>query len=229
MRNLGLGVAIGVALLTLVWLNFGRAPTGLDAGSGRPSDGPPPSPPAGPAETIRAGHRATGAVSATPTLGERPAPAPATVSARGPGTLPAASATLSPQQVVDIARRQPAAVRTSPTTVAQAGGQLSVAAVRAGIDAARPAVKRCYEEALSQKAGLAGKLMIKFVVAQEGGKGRIREADLDEEASDETMLNPFLGMCVLKAMGEIEYPAPEGEGEVVVRFPFQFDATPDTP
>jgi len=43
------------------------------------------------------------------------------------------------------------------------------------------------------------------------------------------MLNPFFGMCVLKALGEVEYPAPLGpngeeDGDLLVRYPFTFRA-----
>jgi len=102
-------------------------------------------------------------------------------------------------------------------------GTLSADAVRAGIDAARPAVSRCYEEALQRDPKLGGRLMVRMVVDQAEGKGRIREASIEDDASDEALRgdrSPFLGLCILKAVGEVEYPAPEGDGEIVVRYPY---------
>jgi hypothetical protein len=102
-------------------------------------------------------------------------------------------------------------------------GTLSADAVRAGIDAARPAVSRCYEEALQRDPKLGGRLMVRMVVDQAEGKGRIREAFIEDDASDEVLRgdrSPFLGLCILKAVGEVEYPAPEGDGEIVVRYPY---------
>ncbi len=32
--------------------------------------------------------------------------------------------------------------------------------------------------------------------------------------------HPFLEMCALKSLAAIEYPSPEGEGTMTVRYPF---------
>lgn len=222
MRNVLIGIALGATLAVGAWLLLTR-----------PEVPKISSPPTGPAEPIVATARPeprAGSESPKQPPASRPAPA-----SGGTATSPPPSETprtAPPNDLVEAARRDPAGGPIDPGhTVQTKPGQLSVEAVRAGIDAARPAVKRCYEEALTRQADLGGKLMVRFVVAQHEGKGRIREADIDEEASDEAMLNPFLGMCVLKALGEIEYPAVSdgAEGEVVVRFPFQFNAQPDDP
>jgi hypothetical protein len=228
MRNPGLVLAVALALAALLW--FGLS---LRQGAEPALESPPP----GPAEPIRAGGgdravepRAAGTL---PALGAAPISATATPSGATP-SLPPGFPTLSARQLADIVRHQPAPVPGATPGArparTHAPGQLSPQAVRHGIDAARPAVTRCYDEALRQSPALAGKLLVKFVVAQDDGKGRILEADIEEEGSDAPMLNPFLGMCVLKALGEIEYPVPEGvdggEGEIVVRFPFQFSASP---
>jgi hypothetical protein len=223
MRNPGLFLVVALALAALLWFGFGVFSGAKDASGG---------PPAGPAEAIRAAGAEARAPGTLPPLG-------GTLPAKGvPGvgdaapSLPPGFPTLSREQLEDIVRHQPAPVPGATPgarpTRTHAPGQLSPQAVRHGIDAARPAVTKCYDEALQRSPELAGKLLVKFVVAQDDGKGRILEAEIEEKGSDAPMLNPFLGMCVLKALGEIEYPVPEGvdggEGEVVVRFPFQFSA-----
>ena len=230
MRNPGLFLALALALAGLLWFGFGVFSGARDATGG---------PPAGPAEPIRGGAAVrASAPRAQGTLPPLEATASAPVSNGIPAlalpSLPPGAPTLSPEQLEDIVRHQPAPVPGATPGArparTHAPGQLSPQAVRHGIDAARPAVSKCYDEALQRSPALAGKLLVKFVVAQDDGKGRILEADIEEEGSDAPMLNPFLGMCVLKALGEIEYPVPEGvdggEGEIVVRFPFQFSADP---
>lgn len=227
MRTLFLGIVIGAALMALVWLWVGGGPGGGASRSG---------PPAGPPELIVS--RSTGAASPGTAAGagttNDPPPLPGTPSSAGGSPITSGSMApgsgLSPGSIIDSARQNPAIVRAAPSTVAQKAGLLSSESVRAGVAAATPAVKKCYEEALTQKPGLSGKLLVEFVIAQEGGRGRIREADIDEGGTDEAMLNPFLGMCVLKALGDVEFDPPAstgGDGEIVVRFPFQFESQPD--
>ncbi len=231
MRTLFFGILIGAALMALVWLWVGGGPGGGASRSG---------PPAGPPELIVS--RSTGAASAGTAAGggtgagAQGDPAPVSGPASSTVAPPVTSGSmapgsgLSPGSIIDSARQNPAIARAAPSTVPQKAGLLSSESVRAGVAAATPAVKKCYEEALAQKPGLSGKLLVEFVIAQEGGRGRIREADIDEGGTDEAMLNPFLGMCVLKALGDVEFDPPAstgGDGEIVVRFPFQFESQPD--
>jgi len=227
MRTLFLGILIGAALMALVWLWAGGGPGGTASRSG---------PPAGPPERIIAQSTTSGSPGSGTGAGvpSDPAPVPgATSSAPGSPVTSAsmaAGSVLSPGSIVDSARQNPAVVRAAPSTVPQKSGLLSSDSVRAGVAAATPAVKKCYEEALAQKPGLSGKLLVEFVVAQKNGRGHIQEADIDEGGTDEAMLNPFLGMCVLKALGDVEFDPPastDGDGEIVVRFPFQFASQPD--
>jgi hypothetical protein len=231
MRTLFLGIAIGAALVGLLWLWSGSG--GRTAGDG---------PPAGPPERIVA--RAStapadlrlepGAPPPADLRLERGAPPAAGGGVEPPSTSAGTPSGTGPSSaaIIDSARLDPSVVRAAPSTVPQKGGQLSSESVRVGVAAANPAVKKCYEEALVQKPDLGGKLLVEFVIAQEGGRGRIREADIDEAGTDEAMLNPFLGMCVLKALGEVEFDPPThtgGDGEIVVRFPFHFENRPGDP
>lgn len=101
------------------------------------------------------------------------------------------------------------------------GPTISREAVRGAIDEAKPMVTDCYAQALRRTPDLAGRLVVKFTVVQEAGEGRIRDA----EVVDEGLRRPFLEMCVLDALGKMVYPAPEGEGEVVVTYPFVLQPT----
>ena len=222
MRNILVGLALGIALMGLLWVIQNRE-----------------SPSAGVAMPPLASSAVGAATRARGDSTQVPARVPPTTSAQVAPTYAAPPAepsgapipgSMTPSQIVEAARRDPTA--PIPTSAQlHKPGQLSTDAVRTGIAAARPAVSACYEEALQPKADRGGKLLVEFVIAQDGRKGRIREAKIDEEGSDPAMLNPFLGMCVLKALGEVEYPAPEGdgEGEIVVRFPFQMNPGKETP
>lgn len=88
--------------------------------------------------------------------------------------------------------------------------------VQSAVRAAKPGVVDCYRQALERNPELGGTLRVRFTVARKDGTGRIRDAEI----ADEGLGNPFFEMCVLTALGEMEYPAPDGDGEVVVTYPF---------
>lgn len=101
------------------------------------------------------------------------------------------------------------------------GPRIDPEAVKGAVEQAKPLVADCYAQALRRTPDLAGRLTVKFTVVQEAGEGRIRDA----EVVDEGLQRPFLEMCVLDALGQMTYPAPEGEGEVVVTYPFVLQPT----
>ena len=205
-------IALGVlALAAMLALGYW-----LGARSGGATDTPTAATPV--AETVRGEpstptHRASGAL----VVGQPPLPPLRDGAATSSDPTRTASSgapapRLDPRPLDDPGRAVPVKL-----------GTLSADAVRAGIDAARPAVSRCYEEALQRDPKLGGRLMVRMVVDQAEGKGRIREASIEDDASDEALRgdrSPFLGLCILKAVGEVEYPAPEGDGEIVVRYPY---------
>ncbi|MCA9538743.1 MAG: AgmX/PglI C-terminal domain-containing protein, partial [Myxococcales bacterium] len=96
-------------------------------------------------------------------------------------------------------------------------GRVDKEAVRSAIQSARPVVADCYQQALAGNAELAGTLTVKFTVVSKDDEGRIRDAEIEGEGIG----NPFLEMCVLKALGDTSFPVPDGGGEVVVRYPFK--------
>ena len=53
--------------------------------------------------------------------------------------------------------------------------------------------------------------------------GRLGDAEILEDG----MNNPFMGACVLEALAKVEYPAPEGQGEITVKYPFIFKPAAD--
>ncbi|MEZ4437433.1 MAG: AgmX/PglI C-terminal domain-containing protein [bacterium] len=101
------------------------------------------------------------------------------------------------------------------------GPRIDPEAVKGAVEQAKPLVADCYAQALRRTPDLAGRLTVRFTVVQEAGEGRIRDA----EVVDEGLQRPFLEMCVLDALGQMTYPAPEGEGEVVVTYPFVLQPT----
>lgn len=104
----------------------------------------------------------------------------------------------------------------APPDAAPPRGRVSKEAVREAVGQARPAIVKCYQQALTRAPDLGGRLLVRFTIEHRDGTGRLRDADIEEDGLE----NPFMGMCVLKALAEIEYPTPEGDGVVVVRYPF---------
>ena len=95
-------------------------------------------------------------------------------------------------------------------------GQLSKVDIKMGIEEAIPVVQRCYEQALEASPDLAGKVVVRFSIAAKDGSGRLKDAEIIKDGIG----NPFLGMCMLGAIGKIEFPVPDNEGIVVVNYPF---------
>ncbi|MEZ4467744.1 MAG: AgmX/PglI C-terminal domain-containing protein [bacterium] len=106
----------------------------------------------------------------------------------------------------------------------RAPGTMRKEAVQAAIGTARPAIADCYRQALAQTADLEGVLKVSFTVQAEGGKGHMKDAEIIED----TLGNPFLGMCALRAIAELSFEA-EMDGEVKVNYPFILRPTPDEP
>ncbi len=210
MRNVLIGLVVGGAVCCLLYLTFLRGAE------------PPTSSPQIPGTSVASAAN-------EPTVRGSGPGASTSPSASTPPLQASSAFTLTTEQLVEAARRDRHGGPGDPGTLLHKPGQLSVDAVKAGIDAAKPGITDCYEQALKSSPELSGKLAVEFVVQQHERKGRLKEARIDDEQTDEALKNPFLGMCVLKALGEVEYAAPVGEGEVVVRYPFRLDpGTPDT-
>lgn len=153
-----------------------------------------------------------------------PAPVKAHTRTKAPPPTPEGSTPPRPALEVPPAVRAPLPPVAVPTPTAVAPPPPPTVdrhAVKAAITAAKPGVTDCYQQALARNPELGGILKVQFTVTRQDGTGRIKDAEI----ADEGLGNPFFEMCVLTALGEMEYPAPEGEGEVVVTYPFKLQPT----
>ncbi|MEW5848602.1 MAG: AgmX/PglI C-terminal domain-containing protein [Myxococcota bacterium] len=89
-------------------------------------------------------------------------------------------------------------------------GEAIVKAARAGM----PAMNACYENALKRNSKLRGRMVVGFVIDEEG---HVQDAHLE---SDE-LGDADLGKCVLTRFKRLEFPKPEG-GAVEASFPVVF-------
>ncbi len=187
-----------------------------------PDDPPPPAPTPAP--------RATPILPASlPPLGsappERAAAAPTGAQASGVPAPPGPSLGERALDADDLRRLaamradlpEPAALpRPAAGDAGASTARLDAQDVRTAISAAKPAVAGCYEQALARSPDLAGRLLVQFTIRQGEGKGSLGDAEVIEDG----LGNPFLGMCVIDALAKVDYPAPTGRGEVVVKYPF---------
>ncbi len=80
-----------------------------------------------------------------------------------------------------------------------------------------PQVRRCYEQELGRNPDLAGKLSVKFVISRSG--------DVSQATSrSDTLGSPAVASCVHARFLRMRFPAPKGDGIVVVSYPLVFDA-----
>lgn len=99
-------------------------------------------------------------------------------------------------------------------------GTLDREVIRDGIQAMRPVVESCYLETLADFPDAEGKVTLSFTIAAQNDEGRVELAELDDEKS--TLIDAMLHDCMIKALGDLKFPAPEGNGKVNVRYPFNF-------
>ena len=96
--------------------------------------------------------------------------------------------------------------------------------VQAAVKVARPGIKACFEQALLRNPQLGGRLKVKFTLVTKDGVGKLNDAEIVGDEEEGALNHPFMAMCALKALADVEYPAPEGEGELTVTYPFIFAA-----
>jgi hypothetical protein len=104
-------------------------------------------------------------------------------------------------------------------------GELAPDAVRAVVDAARPALTGCYEAALAYAPGLWGRLGVRFHVTEKGKTDEAFEAE--SQFPDERV-----ALCVLREARKLVFPKPAG-GDLRFVVPLRFwsdrSALPDAP
>jgi outer membrane biosynthesis protein TonB len=102
-----------------------------------------------------------------------------------------------------------------------APGPLSAEAVHRVFVAEAADLRRCYERALSEHAGLAGTLVLELAITAEG---TVRSAQVVESTLDEGLVTD----CIAAEVRLWHFPS--SSGEVHVRYPLELRATlPATP
>ncbi len=96
-------------------------------------------------------------------------------------------------------------------------GAISAEAVAAGVDAQMEAINRCYEDARAKNAALAGKVLVRFSIAQDGTVSRT-------SISSTSLWDPPTEDCVSEQVAQARFPALEGGRVAIVTYPFVFPA-----
>lgn len=106
-------------------------------------------------------------------------------------------------------------------------GSLDREYIQEAIHDMQPLIQECYELARDEEPSLEGRLLVEFVVGGEPDVGGIiEEAGVAASSGGES---PLLRDCIRETVYTLELPAPEGGGQVTVRYPFQFSSAPDSP
>lgn len=92
-------------------------------------------------------------------------------------------------------------------------GSLSKEVIRRIINRHLNEVRYCYEQALTRRPDLQGRVAVKFIIAPTGAVQTAMRAS-------STVANPQLEGCIVNAVRRWIFPAPEGGGIVAVTYPF---------
>ncbi len=76
-------------------------------------------------------------------------------------------------------------------------------------------LRYCYEKELKTHADLAGKLVVKFTIDEEGDVSKV-------QIKSSTLGSPAVSACVLGRFQRMQFPAPAGGGIVIVSYPLVF-------
>ncbi len=93
--------------------------------------------------------------------------------------------------------------------------------IRAQIQTIMPLVKECYDNALTAKPELQGKLVVDFTIIGAPDIGGLVE-NSTINAAQSTIADPGMRECVQETMYAAQFPAPPNDGEVKVSLPFIF-------
>ena len=94
------------------------------------------------------------------------------------------------------------------------GGSLDPSAIAKVVKSRLTAVKECYERELKRNPQLAGKVVIRFTIEEDG---RVAAVTVEES----TLGDPAVGSCIVSRFERFRFPKPEG-GAVTVSYPFIF-------
>ena len=91
-------------------------------------------------------------------------------------------------------------------------GALPREAIQAGVQAGAPAFQGCLEP------GQAGTVAVRFTIRADGSVG-------NPSIKESTMQSAPMEQCLLEQLATLQFPAPEGGGIVMVRYPLRFSAS----
>lgn len=94
------------------------------------------------------------------------------------------------------------------------GGSLDPGAIAKVVKSRLTAVKECYERELKRNPQLAGKVVIRFTIEDDG---RVSNVAVEEQ----TLGDPNVGSCIVSRFERFRFPKPDG-GAVTVSYPFIF-------
>ena len=101
---------------------------------------------------------------------------------------------------------------------AEVRGSLSKEVIRRVIGRHINEVKFCYEQGLTQRPDLQGRISVKFAIAPTGAVQFAGRAE-------STLENPKVDECIVQAVRRWIFPAPDGGGIVIVSYPFVLEQT----
>lgn len=137
------------------------------------------------------------------------APAPAVAQAPGQGAAPVEAAPPPAPAGGGIIGGEPILHR--PVVV----GAIAVEDVEAGIAAHAAELRRCYEDERAKDATLAGRVLVSFTVARDGGVARATTRST-------SLRHPPTEACLNERMAQVRF-APLRDGETaLVSYPFSF-------
>ncbi|MFO0686690.1 MAG: AgmX/PglI C-terminal domain-containing protein [Sandaracinus sp.] len=104
------------------------------------------------------------------------------------------------------------------TGEAEVRGALSREAIRRTIRRHINEVRFCYEQQLSQRPDLAGRVTVSFIISSTG-------AVSSSGMQSTTLNNAAVESCIVSSVRRWTFPAPDGGGVVGVNYPFVLDST----
>lgn len=153
-----------------------------------------------------------------PADGPAPAlrPAPSSKSPPPDGGLP--RLTVGERIAVALAaERARATAPPAPLTAPAAEGARADEDVRRAIQAVRPLVDQCFQDAASRYPG-PQRVTLSFSVARRGDSGALQEGQVVATS----IQDPWLEACFLDAIADARPPAPNGVASVRITYPFQY-------
>ncbi len=94
--------------------------------------------------------------------------------------------------------------------------------IRTAIMEVVPQIKQCYDRHLSSHPEAQGRVVVEFTIRRHGDEGRITDATIVPDERDGGVAElkaPLVEQCILNSLAEQTFPAPQGSGVTVVRYP----------